>query len=294
MKTHLHILLPLLLLACLATARAQVSTGVFDSTAIAIDMDSTDTGLPVPDTSRAQAPTGVFDPTAIAIDMDSTDTAAYSYPYDYETPPYSTDDSGTIDTALANALFRAIDKLLPDVELSYMADTVYRLYRIDNNYYGEIKQVTGNAKSVDFKIASEQEGIYGITHSHTFDQAYEFMLTDDIDVIVLVSDNGHALYLAYCSPERLCNHLAYLIELDSTSISVYELDSESNADVAMFNYTLDHVNSFSGSTIYPLSDIEQPAKFKKNRSISHWGTVATSVAGSILAGVTVILLLLML
>ena len=258
-----------IMLACLASTKAQVQSGVFDSTAIAIDMDSTDTDMPV------------------------ADTAAYSYPSALETQSYTTSGYSTIDTIMAKRLFRTIDKYLPNVEARLLADSIYCLYRLDDNEYGEIKKITGDARTVNFKLNSAQNEVYGIKHSHTFNQVYEFVLTDNVDVIVLVSEDKHAFYMAYCSPDRLCNHLAYLMELNGTSANIYELESDAGADVAMFNYTLNQVNLEAGADTYPLGDLEKRPKVKKNKGLSEVGTILLSISGPTLIGILLSLLLML-
>ena len=273
-KPYLYIATLIALTATSANLRAQVAIDDFDSTAIAIDMDST----------YVETDT---------LDYDSTLQQADWQP---ETISYFDTGAAPVDTARAKMLFKAIDKLLPYVRTNYINDTLYRLIATDYSLYGrKIKKITGNGTTVDFKLTGDYALKITRKTSYTFNQAYEYVIEDDVDVIVLVSDDGKAAYMAFCSDKPLCNHLAYLMEFENHEYSIYELDSEDGADVAMFNYTLDNVNRTSGSDIYPIADIQKApanATTKKKASSSLYTTTMT-VTGSILVGGLLILLLLL-
>ena len=268
-----------ILLALFGGARAQVAVETIDSSAIAIDSTTIN-----------------IDSSAIAIDLDSTDIDFYWDNDDFYTPIYVDSNAAPIDTAKAKLLFKVIDNLLPYVRTNYINDTLYRLIASDYSIYGrKIKKITGNGTTVDFKLTGDYALKIARKTSHTFNQAYEYVIENDVDVIVLVSDDGKALYMAFCSDKPLCNHLAYLMEFEDNEYAIYELDSEDGADVAMFNYTLENVNRASGSDIYPIADIQKaPADAQtKKKASSDWYTVTMSVTGSVLvAGLLIILLIL--
>ena len=236
-------------------------------------------------TAYAQVSATSFDSTAIAIEMDTTVT----------TDGQHADDTAavSIDTAKANLLFKAIDKLLPSVRTSYIADSLYRLLCIDDELYGGIKKVTGTKNTVNFTLRNPFDMQYNMKRTYTFNQVFEYVLDDDLDVIIMVSDDGKASYIAYCSNRRLVNHLAYLMEFKDRECFIYELNSTDGADVAMFNYTLENVCIASGSTIYPIGDIEQAPKQQKEKTSPDWFTITMSSVGSVLATCLLVVLLLL-
>lgn len=234
-------------------------TVTIDMSAIAVEMDS---GL-APDSVSMGIDTVGIDTSAIAIELDSTDEA--------------------------QLLFRILDPLLPDVVLEQLSDSVYQMVRVDDEIYGQITEITGDKQKVLFKLYDNYR--WNETHPHTFDKVFEYILTETLDIIVMVSNDAPAAYITYCSQVPLCNHLAYLVEFDTLGrYTIFEMESHDGKDVAMFNYTLDHVNAAADTYIYPLNDL------KKAPKKSYWesfGKVATSIAGSALvAGLLMLLLLL--
>lgn len=234
-------------------------TVAIDITAIAVEMDSGATAV----TSAMAIDTVGIDTSAIAVELDSTDEA--------------------------RLLFRILDPLLPDIVLEQLSDSVYQMVRVNDDIYGQITEVTGDNQKALFKLYDNYR--WNETHPYTFDKAFEYILTEDIDIIAMVAHNTPAVYITYCSQMPLCNHLAYLIEFDSTGrYTVFEMESRDGKDVAMFNYTLDHVNEVSDTYIYPLNDLK---KAPKPNFWQGFGKVATSIAGSVLVAALLTLLLLL-
>lgn len=267
MKKIHTIYLILGILACINIAHGQnpagnqpqQDTATIDMSAIAVEMDSGLTETPV---ALGIDTTGI-DTASIAIDLDSTDEA--------------------------QLLFRIIDPLLPDVVLEQLSDSVYQMVRVDDEIYGQITEITGDKQKVLFKLYDNYR--WNETHPYTFDKVYEYILTEDLDIIVMVSHNAPAAYITYCSKVPLCNHLAYLVEFDTLGrYIIFEMESRDGKDVAMFNYTLDYVNEATGTYIYPLNDLK---KAPKKSFWQSFGKVATSIAGSALVAALLMLLLLL-
>ena len=260
MKRVLYILLGLLTGINLSYGQIQVQdTITIDTSAIAVEIDSDSDSTAMPATMIAD--TAAIDTSAIAQDMDSTD--------------------------VAQLLFRILDQLLPEVELEQLSDSVYQFVRINDDIYGKILEVSGDKKKVLFKLYDNYR--WNETHPFRFDDVYEYILTDDLDIIVMVASEPPAAYITYCSPKLVCNHLAYLVEFDTLGrYSMFELESRDGVDVAMFNYTLEHVNEAAGTYIYPLNELQ---KTPKKSFWQQFGKVATSVAGSVLVAGLLLLLL---
>lgn len=234
-------------------------TIAIDTSAIAVEMDSVSDHTDMPITMISD--TVGIDTSAIAIDMDSNDAS--------------------------QVLFRIIDPLLPYIELEQLSDSVYQFVRANDDIYGKIQEVTGDKKKVLFKLYDNYR--WNETHPYTFGEVYEYILTDELDIIVMVSSDPPSVYITYCSPKLVCNHLAYLVEFDTLGrYSIFEQESRNGADVAMFNYTLDHVSEASGTYIYPINELQ---KTPKKNFWHQFGKIATSVAGSVLVAGLLMLLL---
>lgn len=242
----------------IATKPSQDSITI-DTSAIAVEMDSGFAETPV----ALGIDTIGIDTAAIAIDLDSTDEA--------------------------QLLFRILDPLLPEVVLEQLSDSVYQMVRVDDEIYGQITEITGDKQKVMFKLYDNYR--WNETHPYAFDKVYEYILTEALDIIVMVAHNAPAAYITYCSQMPLCNHLAYLIEFDTLGrYTIFEMESRDGKDVAMFNYTLDHVNEAADTYIYPLNDLK---KAPKKSFWQSFGKVATSIAGSALIAALLMLLLLL-
>lgn len=243
-------------------------------------------------------PVQEFDPTAVAVEMDSSETAELELDTNKIAVQYA--DTVGIDTSAiavdldsideAQLLFRILDPILPDVVLEQLSDSVFQMVRVNDDIYGKIMEISGEKRKVFFKLYDNYR--WNETHPYIFEKVYEYILTEDIDIIAMIAKDKPAVYVTFCSRKPLCNHLAYLIEFSSEArgYTIFEMESRNGADVAMFNYTLDNVNEAANTYIYPVNDLK---KAPKKSFWNEFGKVATSVAGGALVALLLTLLLLL-